>query len=255
MSDDAVEVNFDGIVGPTHNYAGLSPGNLASQKHINQPSNPRQAALQGLAKMKMLADMGIPQAVLPPHEPPDMNALRRAGFSGSDAQVLEKAAKEKPQLLAACSSASAMWTANAATVSPSADSADGRVHFTPANLFTLFHRSIEAQTTAQILRAIFADPSVFVHHPPLPSSSDYADEGAANHMRLSASYGQPAPSSSSLAAMPISNPAPSSPRHKPGRRRSIFPSCIDYRTRTSSNRTPPPSTPALFTTTSWPSAI
>ena len=26
----AYEVNFDGLVGPTHNYAGLSYGNVAS---------------------------------------------------------------------------------------------------------------------------------------------------------------------------------------------------------------------------------
>jgi succinylarginine dihydrolase len=190
MSKEAIEVNFDGIVGPTHNYAGLSPGNLASLKHVNQPSNPRAAALQGLAKMKMLADMGIPQAVLPPQERPDMGALRKAGFSGSDQQVLEKVAKENPQLLAACSSSSATWTANAATVSPSANTADSKVHFTPANLFTLFHRSLETQTTARILKAIFADEGAFVHHPPLSSKPEFADEGAANHMRFAPAYGR-----------------------------------------------------------------
>src|SRR5271154_5738369 len=112
------ETNFDAIPGPTHNYAGLSFGNLASQAHTNQASNPKQAALQGLEKMKSLADLGLSQAVLPPHERPDTAALRRLGFRGSDSQILESAAKF-PQLLAACSSASAMWTANAATVSPS----------------------------------------------------------------------------------------------------------------------------------------
>src|SRR5580700_8433130 len=107
MPDDTVlEVNFDGIVGPTHNYAGLAVGNLASQRHINQPSNPRQAALQGLAKMKTLADLGFKQAVLPPHERPNVGALRRLGFSGSDASVLEQAARQAPLLLAACGSAS-----------------------------------------------------------------------------------------------------------------------------------------------------
>jgi succinylarginine dihydrolase len=191
MSNDAIEVNFDGIVGPTHNYAGLSPGNLASQKHVNQPSHPRQAALQGLAKMKLLADMGIRQAVLPPHERPDMTALRSAGFTGSDAQVLEQAAKENPHLLAASSSSSAMWTANAATVSPSADTVDGRVHITPANLFTLFHRSLEACTTTKILKTIFADEEAFAVHPPLASTELLADEGAANHMRLTPAHGHP----------------------------------------------------------------
>ncbi len=185
----ASETNFDGIPGPTHNYAGLSIGNLASQAHTNQPSNPRQAALQGLAKMKFLADLGIAQAVLPPHERPDIFALRRLGFAGSDAQILQ-AASRYPMLLASCGSASAMWAANAATVSPSADAADHRVHFTPANMPTQFHRSLEAPTTAAILKAIFKDESAFAHHAPLPTVSHFADEGAANHTRLCASYDQ-----------------------------------------------------------------
>jgi succinylarginine dihydrolase len=190
MANETQEVNFDGIVGPTHNYAGLSFGNLASQKYVNQPSSPRQAALEGLAKMKALADLGIKQAVLPPHDRPDVAALRRLGFSGSDAKVLEKAAQEQPTLLAACGSASAMWAANAATVSPSSDTADGRVHFTAANLPTLFHRSLETPTTSRILRTIFSDESAFAHHEPLPPGSYFSDEGAANHMRLASSYGE-----------------------------------------------------------------
>src|SRR5580698_851954 len=110
------EVNFDGLVGQTHNYAGLAAyaGNLASQRNKGRKSNPRAAALQGLAKMKLLADMGVPQAVLPPQPRPDLAALRRLGFEGSDEQVLATAAKEAPHLLAACASASAMWVANAA---------------------------------------------------------------------------------------------------------------------------------------------
>src|SRR5215208_5644875 len=129
----AHEVNFDGIVGPTHNYAGLSYGNVASMANQSAVSSPRQAALQGLAKMKFMADLGVPQAVLPPHERPHVPTLRRIGFGGSNADVLHAAARE-PLLLAAVSSASAMWAANAATVSPSADTFDHRVHFTPANL-------------------------------------------------------------------------------------------------------------------------
>src|SRR5438094_664968 len=111
------EINFDGIVGPTHNYAGLAAGNFASQKHKLTVSNPKAAALEGLAKMKLLADLGVPQAVLPPHPRPDLQALRRLGFVGSDAQILEKARRADPEILAACYSASAMWAANAATVS------------------------------------------------------------------------------------------------------------------------------------------
>ena len=147
-----IQVNFDGLIGPTHNYAGLARGNLASQHHGGTVSNPRQAALEGLKKMKFLADLGLVQAVLPPQERPDLQALRRLGFSGSDARVLESAAREYPGLLAACYSASSMWAANAATVSPSADMRDGRVHFTPANLVSQFHRSLESATTSRILR-------------------------------------------------------------------------------------------------------
>jgi succinylarginine dihydrolase len=187
---DAYELNLDGLVGPTHSYAGLSYGNIASQRHRREPSSPRQAALQGLRKMKRLADLGLRQGVLPPQERPDVLSLRRLGFSGDDAGVLEHAAREDPVLLAACCSASGMWAANAATVSPSADTMDGRVHFTPANLLTQFHRSLEPQTTAAALKAIFPDESAFFHHDPLPAAAPFSDEGAANHTRLGPSHGQ-----------------------------------------------------------------
>ena len=187
----AYEVNFDGIVGPTHNYAGLSVGNLASQKHGRSTSHPKEAALQGLAKMKYLADLGVKQGVLPPQQRPNLRMLRRVGFDGADAQVISKAWKEDPRLLAAAYSASSMWAANAATVSPSADTADGRVHFTPANLVTQFHRSLEPPATAELLKLIFADESAFAHHAPLPASSYFGDEGAANHTRLCEDYHRP----------------------------------------------------------------
>lgn len=187
----AFEVNFDGIVGPTHNYAGLSVGNLASQRHTRSISHPKEAALQGLAKMKYLAGLGVRQAVLPPQRRPDWAALRRLGFAGSNADMLERAWREDPRLLASAYSSSSMWAANAATVSPSADAADGRVHFTPANLVTQFHRSLEPPTTAAVLKAIFADESAFAHHAPLPASGAFGDEGAANHTRLAASHGAP----------------------------------------------------------------
>ena len=190
MAPKAYEINFDGLVGPTHNYAGLSHGNLASQRSKHAVSNPRAAALEGLAKMKVLADLGVRQAVLPPHERPDVGALRRMGFSGSDADVLWKAKQSNPVLLATCCSASAMWAANAATVSPSSDCADGRVHFTPANLVSQAHRSLEPETTASLLRAIFPNADHFVHHPPLQCATAFGDEGAANHVRLAPSHGQ-----------------------------------------------------------------
>lgn len=187
----ACEANFDGLVGPTHNYAGLSWGNVASQTNVEGESNPREAALQGLKKIKDLADRGFVQGVLPPHERPHLPTLRALGFRGNDAEVLEQVARQAPQLLAAVSSASNMWTANAATVSPSADTCDGKVHFTPANLNSKFHRSIEHGTTSRILQRIFPDPQHFIHHPALPSVSHFADEGAANHSRFCGRYGDP----------------------------------------------------------------
>src|SRR5260221_3864012 len=112
----ATEVNFDAIVGPTHNYAGLAYGNVASQKSRHSVSRPREAALEGLAKMKFLADWGVAQAVLPPQVRPDVGLLRAVGFGGLDADVLRAAMTEDAPLLAAAASASSMWAANAATV-------------------------------------------------------------------------------------------------------------------------------------------
>jgi succinylarginine dihydrolase len=188
----AREANFDGLVGPTHGYAGLSYGNVASTASTGAASSPRAAVLQGLAKMKALADLGLAQGVLPPHERPDVRALRRLGFSGNtDADVIARAAREDPTLLALVCSASAMWTANAATVAPSADVPDRRVHFTPANLSDRPHRSIEPEQTGRALRAVFPDPSRFVVHDHLAMGQAFADEGAANHTRLCTSPGDP----------------------------------------------------------------
>ncbi len=187
------EYNFDGIPGPTHNYSGLAPDNLASERNMRRVANPRRAALQGLAKIRAFAQRGIPQAVLPPHERPAMQLLRALGFTGSDATVLARAAREAPAALAASASAAAMWVANAATVSPSADTADGRVHFTPANLVAHAHRAQEAAVTTRILRSIFADPARFHVHDPLPGAPQFGDEGAANHTRLTAISGIHAP--------------------------------------------------------------
>ena len=189
--DGAREINFDGLVGPSHNYAGLSRGNIASTRNTATASNPKLAALQGLAKMRALADRGFAQAVLPPQMRPDLGLLRGLGFTGDDVRILQRAAREAPQLLAASWSASAMWTANAATVSPAADCNDGRTHFTVANLSSKLHRSIESRQTARSLRAIFDDERHFAVHDALPSSSAMADEGAANHSRLARVYGEP----------------------------------------------------------------
>lgn len=139
--------------------------------------------------MKLLADMEVPQAVLPPHFRPDLHFLREQGFRGTDREVLQRAFLESPHLLSAAGSASAMWAANAATVSPSADTADGRVHFTPANLIANCHRSLETDFTTRLLRRVFADDEHFVVHDALPNEPELSDEGAANYMRLAIEHG------------------------------------------------------------------
>lgn len=185
------EYNFDGLIGPTHNYAGLSFGNIASATNKGAASNPREAALQGLAKMRAAMALGLGQGFLPPQDRPHLKTLRALGFSGTDRQIVERAAAGAPELLANCYAASSMWTANAATVAPSPDTEDGKVHFTPANLAANFHRAIEAETTARALAHIFADERYFAHHPALPGAMHFGDEGAANHGRLVEDHGEP----------------------------------------------------------------
>lgn len=173
------EINFDGIIGPSHNYAGLSPGNLAATRSQGLVSRPRAAALQGLAKMRANLTLGLSQGILLPHTRPDHPWLEQLGTRYADA----------PQhLRAQALSASAMWTANAATVSPGPDTRDGRCHLTAANLVTLPHRSHEWPETLAQLRLAFAHDAFRVH-PPVPAP--FGDEGAANHMRLAASHGDP----------------------------------------------------------------
>ena len=184
-------MNFDGLPGPTHNYSGLARGNLAAERNAQQVANPREAALQGLAKMRSLATRGYAQGVLPPHERPSVSALRALGFGGSDHEVIVAAGRDAPEILAACSSAAAMWVANAATISARADCGDGRVHFTPANLVTHFHRALEAPVTTRVLRAIFADEARFRVHDALPAAPQFGDEGAANHTRFAADVTAP----------------------------------------------------------------
>lgn len=188
---DAREVNADGLIGPTHHYGGLAYGNVASQSHRLQVSSPRQAALEGLRKMWRLAEQGLPQLVFPPPPRPHFGFLQEHGFHGSRADILREAARVRPDLLSIAYSASAMWTANAATVSPSADTADGLVHITPANLFSTLHRRLEAPFTTRLLQHVFADTAHFRVHAPLPLDARFADEGAANHMRICRSHAEP----------------------------------------------------------------
>jgi succinylarginine dihydrolase len=187
----AHEVNFDGLIGPSHNYGGMSKGNLASARNEGDVSNPREAAIQGLEKMRLLVRAGLRQGVLPPLPRPNFDLLVSAGFTGSDADIIEAAARTHPQILKAAYSASSMWAANAATVSPSADASDGRLHLTSANLSTMLHRSIEHPDTTATLISIFGDTDRFAVHAALPAHADFADEGAANHIRLCANHGAP----------------------------------------------------------------
>lgn len=174
------EINFDGIVGPSHNYAGLSHGNLASTRNFGRVSRPRDAALQGLGKMRLNIELGLAQGWFMPHDRPDAAWLARLGTD------MEQAT---PELRYAAMSASAMWAANAATVSPAADTRDGRCHLTPANLVTMAHRSHEWPGTLAQLRLAFADAAHFAVHDPIPAP--FGDEGAANHMRLCAAHDAP----------------------------------------------------------------
>ena len=184
------EINFDGLIGPTHNYAGLSLGNVASSSNAGDTSEPRLAALQGLAKMKRLMDLGLDQGFLPPLPRPDAAPLRSLGFTGSDDDVLSAAIGEDPELFRRALAASAMWTANAATVIAAPDSGDGRTHLVTANLATMMHRAFEAEHTYATLSRIFIDTRHFAVHPPLRHGRHFSDEGAANHMRLSAGHGE-----------------------------------------------------------------
>jgi succinylarginine dihydrolase len=175
-----VEINFDGIVGPSHNYAGLSLGNLASTRHAGAESRPRAAALQGIAKMRANLALGLAQGIFLPHPRPDRVWLTNL------AATIEAA---EPALAANAMSASAMWAANAATVSPAPDTADGRCHLSVANLRTMAHRSHEWPATLAQLQLAFADSGRFAVHGPIPAA--FGDEGAANHMRLAPSHGEP----------------------------------------------------------------
>jgi len=183
-----IEINFDGLIGPMHNYAGLSAGNVASATNAGAVSRPRAAALQGLAKMKRLMDLGLTQGFIPPPRRPALATLRGLGFTGDDKAVLTRASAEDPVLFNNACSASAMWAANAATVIAGPDSGDGRVHLITANLSTMLHRSFEAPDSFAMLRRIFRDDRRFAVHAALPGTQHFSDEGAANHMRLAARH-------------------------------------------------------------------
>lgn len=172
------EINFDGIVGPSHNYAGLSLGNLASARNAGEVSRPRAAALQGIDKMRSNIALGLAQGIFLPQPRPARAWLAELGTQIEQAEH---------HIAANAMSASAMWAANAATVSPAPDTADGKCHLTVANLRTMPHRSHEWEWTLTQLRMAFAGEA-FMVHPPVPDA--FGDEGAANHMRLAPSHGE-----------------------------------------------------------------
>ena len=180
------EVNFDGLIGPTHNYSGLSEGNNASKENYSSPSNPKKAALQGIKKAETLISYGSQQGFFLPHERPFIPGLKKLGFNGTDEEILSLAFRHSKVLLNNFSSASSMWAANAATISPSPDTQDNKIHLTPANLNSMFHRSIETEFTYQQCKIIFPKEYFEIHNPAV-SISGYGDEGAANHLRISKS--------------------------------------------------------------------
>ncbi|MEZ0494984.1 N-succinylarginine dihydrolase [Sphingomonas sp. IW22] len=175
-----VEINFDGLIGPSHNYAGLSPGNLAATRNAGAVSEPRAAALQGIDKMRPNLKLGLTQGIFVPLARPDHRWLSTLSTDYAAAPL---------HLKAQALSASGMWAANAATVSPAPDTDDGRCHLSVANLVTMPHRSHEWPGTLAQLRIAFADPAAFAVHGPIPAP--FGDEGAANHMRLCPAHDAP----------------------------------------------------------------
>jgi succinylarginine dihydrolase len=101
-----------------------------------------------------------------PHPRPHRGWLARLGTTIEDAD---------PVIAANAMSASAMWAANAATVSPAPDTLDGKCHLTPANLRTMPHRSNEWRSTLGQLLIAFRDGAHFQVHPPVPPA--YGEPG------------------------------------------------------------------------------
>lgn len=202
-----VEANIDALVGPTHHYGGIGVGNVASQAHASQPSRPRDAALEGLAKAEQVAELGIPQFVWLPPRRPRLDFLTQLGFEGLEQTAsgqavdpaamragLQQALETAPRALSAAFSSAFMWAANSGTFTPDVDASDGKNHFTPANLVSSWHRAFEAEERWGDARAIWSATAEgnsveSVVHAPLPASVPLRDEGAANHMRLSDSSG------------------------------------------------------------------
>ncbi len=184
-----VELQIDRLVGPTHHFGGLGVGNIASQRSAGHLSNPAAAAIQGLDKMRLVAGFGAPQMILAPQPRPNFGFLRSLGFAGTDLDLLKQSYDQAPELLSAAASCSAIWTANAATVTPGVDSDQPSTHVTIANLCASIHRAIEPAQTESELRCLLASHCSI--HSPLPGGTAMRDEGAANHMRLGTENNEP----------------------------------------------------------------
>jgi succinylarginine dihydrolase len=187
MTQTYFETQFDGLIGPSHNYSGLSFGNVASTSNEGDVSKPRLAALQGLQKMEFVSNLGVYQFILPPPIRPNLHYARKMGLDLLDIATYQDLTPLKMELVRACWSASSMWAANAATISPQLHSSDAKLHITPANLASGLHRSQEANERYQLLKNIFASVQNVMVHDALPACTNMTDEGAANHMHLASS--------------------------------------------------------------------
>ncbi len=183
------EIVFIGLPGPSHNYGGLAPGDLASEKHAGNISQPTEAALQVIKLAEVLHEKGVTVAILPPHPRPYLQVAEKIGYQGSHKDIIKLLAAENPKLLSMLYSSASMWAANSATVTPAADAKDKKLHIMPANLISNLHRSIEAEHSYKIFSQILADKNTVVHEP-LPNHVVFGDEGAANHMRMAAAHGE-----------------------------------------------------------------
>lgn len=184
-----IEANIDALVGPTHHFGGLGVGNVASKEHANQASYPKKAALQGLAKATLIAELGIPQFVWLPPERPQMQLIDSLGCDGEVADKFRQASAVSPSTVSSALSSAFMWAANSCTITPSVDSRDARIYATPANLISSWHRFSEAEERSRDLAYLFQSIDGFHCHAPLSPIVPLRDEGAANHMRLCDSSG------------------------------------------------------------------
>lgn len=195
FSTPYLQIHFDGLVGPTHHYGGLSSGNLASIENKGNVSYPREAFLQGLKKASFIfSQTGTAQGLLPPQDRPALRILRNYyGWNGNDEALLVKLSNH-PILLQRLTNSAFMWAANSATTAPSCDTLDGKLHIVPANLFAKAHRSFESLFSYRLFKVICSsleENDQAIVHLPIDPIIFGGDEGAANHTRFARDYGDP----------------------------------------------------------------